>query len=185
MEGLCEGSNEPPGSLKAIYLAAPDSLSSLRSPALDEATLAGSAKPAAGGDCETCGEVDGGGGSCGGCRGFTAMLKSSGIGADTDTSIATLLQPLTRDKIPSAATFTLQQEQTPTRTSYSTCNYRVLATKYTQESHSGSLLGEGGSGGEAVGNPTHSGCQSGPQTNPYIHVLKPYAHTDIKSRILY
>lgn len=56
---------------------APDSLSSFSSPALDEVTLAGRTRPVAG-------ELDGGGS----CRDLTVMLKSRGIGAGTDTSIA-------------------------------------------------------------------------------------------------
>lgn len=56
---------------------APDSLSSFRSPALEGATLAGRTRPVAG-------ELEGGGS----CRDFTVMLKSRGIGAGTDTSIA-------------------------------------------------------------------------------------------------
>jgi hypothetical protein len=57
--------------------AAPDSLSSFRSPALEGATLAGRTRPVAG-------ELEGGGS----CRDLTVMLKSRGIGAGTDTSIA-------------------------------------------------------------------------------------------------
>lgn len=63
----------PPGRGPAV------SLSSLRSPALDEATLAGRTRPVAG-------ELEG----AGSCRDFTVILKSSGIGAGTDTSIASI-----------------------------------------------------------------------------------------------
>lgn len=55
---------------------APLSLSSLRSPALDEATLAGSTRPVAG-------ELE----DVGSCRDLTVILKSRGIGAGSDTSI--------------------------------------------------------------------------------------------------
>ena len=72
-------SGDSPGPARA-----PDSLSSLRSPALD---VAGRRRPAAGGDCDVApGGLEDDGGSC--WRDFTVMLKSSGIGAGTDTSIA-------------------------------------------------------------------------------------------------
>lgn len=58
---------------------APDSLNSFSSPALEGATLAGRTRPLAG-------ELEGGGS----CRDLTVMLKSRGIGAETDTSIAVI-----------------------------------------------------------------------------------------------
>jgi hypothetical protein len=76
------GTVAPPGRVAAV------SLSSLRSPALDEATLAGRTRPVAG-------ELEG----AGSCRDFTVILKSSGIGAGTDTSIASI-QVQTFDKKP-------------------------------------------------------------------------------------
>jgi hypothetical protein len=69
----------------------PVSLSSLRSPALDEATLAGRTRPVAG-------ELEGGGS----CRDLTVILKSRGIGAGTDTSIAsTLVQTVNKKSLTS------------------------------------------------------------------------------------
>jgi hypothetical protein len=56
---------------------APVSLSSLRSPALEDVTLAGRTRPVAG-------ELEGGGS----CRDLTVILKSRGIGGGTDISIA-------------------------------------------------------------------------------------------------
>jgi hypothetical protein len=66
----------------------PVSFSSLRSPALDGATLAGRTRPVAG-------ELEG----VGSCRDLTVMLKSRGIGAGTDTSMASI-QVQTFDKKP-------------------------------------------------------------------------------------
>jgi hypothetical protein len=70
---------------------APVSLSSLRRPALDEATLAGNTRPVAG-------ELEGGGS----CRDLTVMLKSRGIGAGTDISIvSTQVQTVNKKSITS------------------------------------------------------------------------------------
>ena len=68
---------DSPAAVAPPERGAPDSLSSFRSPALEEATLAGRTRPVAG-------ELEGGGS----CRDLTVMLKSRGIGAGIDTSIA-------------------------------------------------------------------------------------------------
>lgn len=68
---------DSPAAVTTADRVAPVSLSSLSRPALDEATLAGRTRPVAGGLEDV-----------GSCRDFTVMLKSRGIGAGTDTSIA-------------------------------------------------------------------------------------------------
>ena len=73
---------DSPGAVTPPERGAPDSLRSFSSPELDEATLAGRTRPVAG-------ELEGGGS----CRDLTVILKSRGIGAGTDTSIALTRSP--------------------------------------------------------------------------------------------